>query len=98
MKVNNVSMTNFAGKYRINANQILENDSDCLRRDALIGFWTTKARNGENIHKRLIDFYKGDYEQNREKALNVTFDLPSKLDKDFEESMNSIGQSYNRLA
>lgn len=98
MQINSVSTTNFNGKYQLNANQIMKTDVEYLKRDALMGFWSARSKNGEKIHQKLIDFYKGDFEQNVEKPLNITFDIPSKYNKHFEESMDSIGQAYTKLA
>lgn len=91
------STPNFTGKYSLNANQQMDTAEACLKRDALMGFWAVRAKNGEKVQNKLIDFYKGDYETNKTKELNIKFNLPDSMDKDFEESMNYIGQKFEKI-
>jgi hypothetical protein len=93
-----IDAVNFTGKYQVNANQQLSNQETCLKRDALMGFWSAKSKDGEAIHKQLTDFYQGDvYKANKSAPLDITFNIPDSEDKNFEESMNLVGQKFNKI-
>ena len=89
---------NFTGRYEVNANQTMPTKDACLKRDASIGFWAQRSKDGEKIHSQLKDFYTGDYKTNPSKPLNIVFDIPDSEDKNFEETMNMVGQKFNKLA
>ena len=89
---------NFTGRYEVNANQTMPTKGACLKRDAAIGFWAQKSKDGEKIHSQLKDFFMGDYKINPSKSLNIVFDIPNSEDKNFEEIMNIVGQKFNKLA
>lgn len=92
------SNINFTGKYQVNANQDMKDQDTCLNRDALMGFWAGKSKDGEAIHKQLTDFYTGNvYKENKSAPLDITFDIPDSEDKNFEESMNLVGQKFNKV-
>ena len=95
---NNYSSLNFNGKYQINANQNMENKEACLKRDYVVGFWANKANNGDEIQKKFKDFVVNEYDKNQEAPCNLTIDINDNYDKDFEESMNIVGQKFNKLA
>jgi len=88
---------NFKGVYKLNANQQLGKDEKCFQRDALMGYWSARAINGESVERQLKDFYKGEYEENQDKPLNIAFHLPDELDSDFEASMNYVGQNFEKI-
>ncbi len=99
----NVSMqynnTNFRSKYQINANEFLaDNNKKCKDRDFILGFWQTKAKNGIQLHKDSHDFFYGEYKKNPKADFIQIYDLDNKYDSDFEKSLKSVGQSYNKLA
>lgn len=88
----------FAGKYQINANQTMKDQETCLKRDSLIGFWTTKAKDGDKIQQQLKDFYTGPYEKDKTAALDIVLDIPDAENANFEESMNQVGQNFSKIA
>ena len=99
MTVNNVSGISFAGKYQINANQNMPSQEACLKRDALVGFWTGKAKNGEEIQKQLKDFYTGnEYAKDPNKKLDIVLELDDADNAEFEKSMDVVGQKFSTVA
>lgn len=88
----------FRGTYQLNANQTMPNQDACLLRDTLIGAWSAKASNGEDVIKQLHDFYTKDYEKNKTAPLNIELKLPDADNANFEDSMNKCGQKFNKLA
>lgn len=92
-----IDAVNFTGKYQVNANQQLPNQETCLKRDALMGFWSEKSKDGDKIQKDLKDFYTTTYNQDKTAPLNITFDIPDSEDKNFEDSMNLVGQKFNKV-
>ena len=52
----NSGNTNFRSKYQVNANEFLaDNNKRCKERDFILGFWQTKAKNGEK--KTVTTFF-----------------------------------------
>ena len=98
MSLNAMSSLNFTGKYSMNANQTMPSQDACLKRDNLVGFWTTKAKDGEKVYKQLKDFYLNDYNKNPNAKLDIVLELPDAEDKNFEESMKKVGQNFSKLA
>ena len=98
MTINAIDSTSFTGKYQLNANQTMPDQETCLKRDALMGFWASKSKDGDKIHQQLKDFYVSDeYKKDNSKALDVTFEIPDSDDADFEKSMNIVGQKFNKV-
>lgn len=95
--MNEVSSLNFTGRYTLNANQAMPNQEACLKRDSLVGFWTTKAKDGEKVYEQLKDFYQNDYNKNPNAKLDIVLELPNAEDKNFEESMKKVGQNFSKL-
>ena len=91
------SNLNFTGKYQVNANQEMSSQDNCLKRDALMGFWATKSKDGDKIQQQLKDFYTGPYNENKTAPLNITFEIADSEDKDFEESMKIVGQKFDKI-
>ncbi len=96
--MNEVSSLNFTGRYALNANQAMPNQETCLKRDSLVGFWTTKAKDGEKVYGQLKDFYQNEYNKNPNAKLDIVLELPNTEDKNFEESMKKVGQNFSKLA
>lgn len=88
----------FAGKYQLNANQTMKDQETCLKRDALLGFWTTNAKDGEKVAKQMKDFYTGDYEKDKTAKLDIVLEIPNEQDADFEKSMQLVGQNFSKIA
>ena len=98
MTMNAIDSTSFTGRYQLNANQAMPNQEACLKRDALMGFWSQKAKDGDKIHQQLTNFYTSDeYKADKNKALNITFEIPDSDDADFEQSMNIVGQKFDKI-
>ena len=58
MKCNAInSNLNFAGKYRLDANQTMPNQDACLKRDYMLGVACGYAYNGDEVSKNLADFW-----------------------------------------
>ncbi len=92
------SVQSFTGKYQLNANQQMSNLDECLKRDALIGFWSTQAKDGGSVADGLQEFYKSErYKNNPNVKLDITLELPDNRDAEFEQSMKSIGQKFNKV-
>lgn len=88
----------FTGTYKLNANQEMPNQEACLLRDTLIGAWSAKASNGEDVVKQLHDFYTKDYEKNKTAPCNIELKLPDADNTNFEDSMNKCGQKFDKIA
>jgi len=99
MLANSVSGVSFAGKYQLNANQNMPDKEACLKRDAVIGFWTAKAKNGEEVQKQLKDFYtSSEYEKDPNKNLDIVLELDDADSTEFEKSMDFVGQKFSVVA
>ena len=99
MKCNGISSNlYFAGKYQLNANQTMPNQDACLKRDFLLGVACGYAQNGDEISKKLADFYNGAYNADKYAPCNVVFEIPDKMNDTFEECMSKIGQKFDKLA
>lgn len=94
----NVSPVSFKSKYQINANQELPSQEACLKRDFAVGFWINAAENGNKLQSEFKNFINGEYKNDVTKPCNLTFELDDKYDHDFEETMNLVGQKFNKLA
>ena len=94
----NVSPVNFRGKYQVDANQKMPNSEACLKRDFAVGFWINQANNADKLQKEFKDFIEGEYNEDVTKPCNLTFEFDDKFDHDFEETMNIVGQKFNKLA
>ena len=88
----------FAGKYQLNANQEMKDQDTCLKRDALMGFWSTKAKDGDKIAQQMKDFYTGDYEKDKGAKLDIVLEIPDDQDAYFEKSMQAVGQNFSKIA
>ena len=88
----------FAGKYQLNANQTMKDQDTCLKRDALLGFWATNAKDGDKITQQMKDFYTGAYEKDKTAALDIVLEIPDAQDADFEKSMQAVGQNFSKIA
>ncbi len=95
--MNEVSSLNFTGKYTLNANQSMPSQEACLKRDSLIGFWTTKAKDGDKVYEKLKNFFQTDYNKNPNAKLDIILEIPDAEDKNFEESMKKVGQNFSKL-
>ncbi len=99
MKCNAInSNLNFAGKYRLDANQTMPNQDACLKRDYMLGVACGYAYNGDEVSKNLADFYKGAYNKDKYAPCNVVFNIPDDKNALFEESMSKIGQKFDKLS
>lgn len=94
----NVSPVNFRGKYQIDANQKMPNGEACLKRDCAVGFWINFANNGPEIQNKFKNFIDGEYKDDVTKPCKLTFELDDKFNHDFEETMNAVGQKFDKLA
>ena len=94
----NVSPVNFRGKYQINANQTMPTKEACLKRDFAVGFWINNAENSNELQSKFKNFIESDYDENKTKPCILTFEFDNKYDHDFEETMNVVGQKFNKLA
>ena len=99
MNINlNSGNTNFRSKYQVNANEFLaDNNKKCKERDFILGVWQSKAKNGEQLRKESHDFFFGEYKKNPEAKFIQVYDLDDKYDKDFEQSLKAVGQSFNKI-
>lgn len=88
----------FTGVYETNINQNMPTNNACLKRDAVVGYWSQMAKNSDNIRTQLKDFYMGDYNIDSRKPLYVIFDVPNSEDDNFEQSMYMVGQEFDKLA
>ena len=96
MNLNNV---NFKSNYQVNANEYLQdNNKKCMERDFILGAWKAKANNGEKLTTECHDFLSGEYKKNPEANFYQVYELDDKYDKDFEESLKAVGQSFNKIA
>ena len=98
MNIAAVNSPSFSGTYQLNANQEMPTKEACLKRDAMIGAWSTKAQNGDEVAKQLTDFYTNDYEKNKTAPCNINLVLTDTDDANFEDSMNQCGQKFTKLA
>ena len=94
----NMSPVNFRGKYQIDANQNMPTQEACLKRDFAVGFWINQAKNGAELQTKFRDFIQGDYSNDVNKPCKLTFELDDKMNQDFEETMNIVGQKFDKLA
>lgn len=94
----NVSPVSFHGKYQIDANQKMPNNEACLRRDTAVGFWINFAENGKEVKDEFVDFIAGEFNEGEHKSCPLTLELDDKYDHDFEETMNAVGQKFDKLA
>lgn len=93
------SLQSFTGKYQLNANQEMPNQDACLKRDALIGFWSTQAKDGGAVADQLKNFYTSDaYKKDPNAKLDITLEIADDKDKEFEDSMNAVGQKFDKVA
>ena len=98
MKCNEInSNLNFAGKYQLNANQAMPNQDACLKRDYMLGVACGYAYNGEEVSKKLADFYNGLYNKDKSAPCDVVFNIPKNQEVMFEESMSKVGQKFDKL-
>ncbi len=98
MKCNEInSNLNFAGKYQLNANQAMPNQDACLKRDYMLGVACGYAYNGEEVSKKLADFYNGLYNKDKSAPFNVVFNIPENQEAMFEESMSKVGQKFDKI-
>ena len=94
----NISSVNFQGKYQINANQTMPTKEACLKRDFAVGFWINQADNSTELQSKFKDFIAGEYKEDVIKPCDLTFELDDKYNHDFEETMKSVGQNFDKLA
>ncbi len=92
------SNLNFAGKYRLNANQTMPDEEACLKRDYMLGTACSYAKNGQKAAKQLENFYKDMYKKNPSAPCNLELDFPDDMDAIFETSMSKVGQNFDKLA
>ena len=90
--------TAFSGKYQLNANQEMPNKEACLKRDTMIGVWSAKAKNGDEVAKQLTDFYNTTYNTDAKAPCNINLVLTDAYDANFEDSMKQCGQKFTKLA
>ncbi|MBQ7450339.1 hypothetical protein IJS77_02885 [bacterium] len=93
----NTFSPSFSGKYTLDANQKMETQDACLRRDFALGFICEKANNGEEVKKTLNTFYGNEYYKSPDKQVNITIDLPYKYDGVFEQLMAHLGQNFEKI-
>ena len=94
----NVSPVNFHGTYKIDANQKMDSKEACLKRDFAVGFWINQAKNGNELQNTFKTFIEDDYKKDVTKPCPLTFELDDKFNNDFEETMNAVGQKFNKIA
>lgn len=94
----NVSPVNFRGTYQIDANQKMDSKEACLKRDFTVGFWINQAKNGNELQNTFKTFIESEYKKDVTKPCPLTFELDDKFNHDFEETMNTVGQKFNKIA
>ncbi len=99
MKCNGINQNlNFAGKYQLNANQTMPSQEACLKRDYMLGVACGYAQNGDEISKKLANFYNGVYNIDKNAPFDVVFEIPDNMNATFEDCMSKVGQKFNKLA
>ena len=90
MTINSIS---FAGKYVLDANQKMPDRNTRVKRDDRIHYWCDFATNGFRMRNDFEEQAKGP----RDKAYKMEFEIPDKFNTLFEDSMNKLGQNFNKI-
>ena len=97
MRLNSINNINFSSKFKLDANQDLPTRNDCILRDGVIGFWTSRCDNHKQIHKQINDFFQINYKDHRDQPLYIVLNIPNDCDENFKESMKMCGQKYEKI-
>ena len=98
MRLNHINNINFSSKFQLDANQEMPTRNDCILRDGLVGFWTSRSSNHREIHKQINNFFQKDYKMHKNKPLHIVLNIPDDSDENFKESMKMCGQKFDKIS
>ncbi|MBP3820581.1 hypothetical protein J6G99_02930 [bacterium] len=94
--VNNFS-PRFSGVYVLDVNQPMPTARAALKRDASVGYWIASAKDSDKLSEQLKNFYMNDYEKNHRNECKIVLDISDDKDCDFEKSMITVGQEFDKI-
>ena len=96
LSINSTSQA-FTSKYKLDVNQPVANQEQCLKRDTYIGVWTTRAKNGQEVTTKLNNFFKNEYAKNPKAPCPIELDIVDKDNNLFEAMMTDVGQKFSKI-
>ena len=99
MKINSTNNINFNGTYRVNINHSMPNKFSATMRDGLVAFWSRQAINREEVREQLYHYFHSVRKVSQDnQPYYITVKIVDDCNYNFEDSMKSCAQTFEKLA